>query len=70
MARQIEALVFDKTGTLTTGAMTLTDLVTAEEESSLLQLVAAVEAAGGHPIGKAVALGAEERGWYRAGRAT
>ncbi|HJQ94507.1 MAG TPA: heavy metal translocating P-type ATPase [Acidimicrobiia bacterium] len=60
--RQIEALVFDKTGTLTTGAMTLTDLVTAEEESYLLPLVAAVEAAGGHPIGKAVALGAEERG--------
>jgi P-type E1-E2 ATPase len=42
--------------------MTLTDLVSDEEESSLLPLVAAVEAAGGHPIGKAVALGAEERG--------
>jgi heavy metal translocating P-type ATPase len=60
--RQIGALVFDKTGTLTTGAMTLTDFVTDEEESYLLPLVAAVEAAGGHPIGKAVALGAEERG--------
>ncbi|MGH8957383.1 MAG: copper-translocating P-type ATPase, partial [Acidimicrobiia bacterium] len=62
-AQRIEALVFDKTGTLTTGAMTLTDLETDEEPSYLLPLVAAVEAASGHPIGKAVALGVEQRGF-------
>ena len=61
-AQRIETLVFDKTGTLTTGAMTLTDMVTDEDPDYLLSLVAAVEAAGGHPIGKAVALGAEQRG--------
>jgi heavy metal translocating P-type ATPase len=61
-AQRIESLVFDKTGTLTTGAMTLTDLVTDEDPDYLLGLVAAVQAAGGHPIGKAVALGAEQRG--------
>ena len=61
-AQRVEALVFDKTGTLTTGAMTLTDIITDEDPDSLLAAVAAVELAGGHPIGKAVALGAEERG--------
>ena len=61
-AQRVEALVFDKTGTLTTGAMTLTDVITDEDQVQLLAAVAAVELAGGHPIGKAVALGAEERG--------
>jgi Cu+-exporting ATPase len=55
-------VVFDKTGTLTTGAMTLSDLVTAEDEKRLLYLVGSLEAAGGHPVGKAVALGVESRG--------
>ena len=42
--------------------MTLTDVDTAEpEEDRFLLLVASVEAASEHPIGKAVALGAEER---------
>ena len=62
-AQRVEALVFDKTGTLTTGAMTLTDLETDEDPDYLLPLVAAVEAASGHSIGKAVALGAEQRGY-------
>ncbi len=62
-AQRIETLVFDKTGTLTTGAMTLTDVVTDEDPDYLLPLVAAIEAASGHPIGKAVALGAEQRGF-------
>jgi heavy metal translocating P-type ATPase len=57
-ARLLDVDLFDKTGTLTTGAMTLTDV--AGEE--LLEAVAAIEAASGHPIGKAVALGAEQRG--------
>jgi len=60
-AQRIETVIFDKTGTLTTGAMTLSDLTTDQDEERVLYLVATVEAAGGHPIGKAVALGAESR---------
>lgn len=59
-AHGIDTVLFDKTGTLTTGAMTLTDLETDGDPDTFLRLVAGVEAAGGHPIGKAVALGAEE----------
>jgi P-type E1-E2 ATPase len=57
----IDTVLFDKTGTLTTGVMDLTDVVTDEEEGEFLLLVASVEAASGHPIGKAIALGADER---------
>jgi len=60
-AKAIDTVVFDKTGTLTRGAMTLTDIVTDEDEGRLLFLVGSVEAASEHPVGKAVALGAEER---------
>ncbi len=60
-ARGIDTVVFDKTGTLTRGAMTLTD-VEAEDVDRFLYLVASLEAASEHPIGKGVALGAEERG--------
>ena len=56
----IDTVVFDKTGTLTRGAMTLAS-VTADDEGRALYLAGTVEAAGGHPIGRAVALGAEER---------
>jgi copper-transporting P-type ATPase V len=61
-ARAVDTVLFDKTGTLTTGAMTLVGLDTDDDEKVFLLRVAAVELAGGHPIGKAVALGAEERG--------
>jgi len=60
-AKAVDTIVFDKTGTLTRGAMTLTDVVTDEDEGRLLFLAGSVEAASEHPIGKAVALGAEER---------
>ena len=60
--RSVETVIFDKTGTLTRGAMTLTDVFADGDEASFLRLVAAVEVASGHSIGKAVALGAEERG--------
>ncbi len=59
--RSLDTVVFDKTGTLTRGAMTLTDVVADEDEHRFLRMVSAVEAASSHPIGKAVALGAEER---------
>jgi cation-transporting ATPase V/Cu+-exporting ATPase len=59
--KSLDTVVFDKTGTLTRGAMTLTDVAADDDEASFLRLVAAVEAAGSHPIGRAVALGVEER---------
>ena len=61
-ARAVDTVLFDKTGTLTTGAMTLVGLETDERVEVFLGRVAAVELAGGHPIGIAVALGAEQRG--------
>lgn len=59
-ARDTNVVVFDKTGTLTTGVMRLTDVVS-ENDEEFLRLVGSVEGASGHPIGRAVALGAEER---------
>jgi len=61
-ARYVDTVLFDKTGTLTTGVMDLTDVASDVDDSEFLHLVASVEAASGHPIGKAVALGADERG--------
>jgi len=58
--QDIDTVVFDKTGTLTRGAMTLSDVDAADPER-FLYLVGSIEAASEHPIGKAVALGAEER---------
>lgn len=60
-SRMVDVVVFDKTGTLTDGLMSLADVVTDEDEARFLYLTASVEAASSHPIGKAVALGAEER---------
>jgi copper-transporting P-type ATPase V len=58
--RTVDTVVFDKTGTLTTGVMKLSDLETGEDRDRFLLLVASLEAAAGHPIGKAVALAADE----------
>jgi cation-transporting ATPase V/Cu+-exporting ATPase len=60
-SREIGTVLFDKTGTLTRGAMTLTDLETDEDEERFLHLVGSLEAGSEHPIGRAIALGAEER---------
>jgi heavy metal translocating P-type ATPase len=60
-SRTIDTVVFDKTGTLTTGVMSLVSTETDEDEMLFLTLVGSVEAASEHPIGRAVALGAEER---------
>jgi len=57
----VDTVVFDKTGTLTTGVMTLIDAITDSGSDEFIRLVASLEAASGHPIGKAVALGADER---------
>ncbi len=60
-SRSVDTVMFDKTGTLTAGMMTLTDVETAEETAVFLHRVGSVEAASEHPIGQAVALGAEQR---------
>ncbi len=60
-ASAITTVVFDKTGTLTYGAMTLAG-VEATDSDEFLRLTASLEAASEHPVGRAVALGAESRG--------
>jgi heavy metal translocating P-type ATPase len=60
-AHDVDTVVFDKTGTLTRGAMTLVDVVTDDNVSEFLMLAGSLESGSEHPIGKAVALGAEER---------
>jgi heavy metal translocating P-type ATPase len=60
-SRTIDTIVFDKTGTLTRGAMTLA-AIEADDPDRALYLIGSVEAAGEHPVARAVALGAEERG--------
>jgi len=59
--RAVSTVVFDKTGTLTRGAMTLSRIVT-DDAPLALRLVGSTESASEHPIARAVALGAEERG--------
>jgi heavy metal translocating P-type ATPase len=61
-AGSVDTVVFDKTGTLTTGVMTMTDAATDEDDTEFLRLVASLEVASGHPIGKAVALAADDLG--------
>jgi heavy metal translocating P-type ATPase len=59
-AKGVDTVVFDKTGTLTRGAMTLVDVVTDNDRAEFLRLAGSLESGSEHPIGKAVALGAEE----------
>ncbi|RBY88027.1 heavy metal translocating P-type ATPase [Blastococcus sp. TBT05-19] len=62
--RRVDTVVLDKTGTVTTGQMTLLDVVPADGEDAdrLLRLAGALEAASEHPIARAVASAAGERG--------
>jgi P-type Cu+ transporter len=62
--RAIEIMVFDKTGTLTTGQMSLIDVVTTADatiEQALL-MAGSLEDASEHPIARAIASGARDRG--------
>jgi Cu+-exporting ATPase len=61
--RRVDTIVLDKTGTVTTGAMSLVDVVAADdvEVDDLLRLSGALESASEHPIARAVAAGASER---------
>lgn len=60
-ARDINTVLFDKTGTITRGAMTLDRFYAPGDDYHFLTLVGSLEAASTHPIGRAVALGVEER---------
>jgi P-type Cu+ transporter len=61
--RRVDTVVLDKTGTVTTGRMTLQRVYAADgtDEKQVLRLAGAVEHASEHPVGRAVAVGAEER---------
>ena len=61
--RRVDTVVLDKTGTVTTGRMTLVDVAVAGAtvEEALL-LAGSVEDASEHPIARAVAAGARQRG--------
>jgi Cu+-exporting ATPase len=60
----INTIALDKTGTLTTGEMSLSEFVAREgaDEAAALALVGAVERPSEHPIARAIAAAAIERG--------
>ena len=62
-AARVDTVVLDKTGTVTRGKPVLTDVVPVGDiqETTLLALAAAVEAASEHPLGRAVVDAARER---------
>jgi cation-transporting ATPase V len=62
--RKITTVVFDKTGTLTRGDMILTDTVPGPgtETGELLRRAGAAEADSEHPVGRAIAQAAADRG--------
>ncbi len=61
--RAVDTVVLDKTGTVTSGAMTLTEVHTAdgEDEKDVLRLAGALEDASEHPVARAIARAAAER---------
>jgi Cu+-exporting ATPase len=63
-ASRVDLVLLDKTGTLTSGHPHLTDAITApgHEEDALLGLVASVEQGSAHPVARALAAGARQRG--------
>ncbi len=62
--RRVDTIVLDKTGTVTTGRMALVDVVTTEGTGTeeALRLVGSLEDASEHPIARAIAAGARDRG--------
>ncbi len=62
--RRVDTIVLDKTGTVTTGHMSLAAVHTADgvTEEELLLLAGSLEDASEHPIARAVAEGARQRG--------
>jgi Cu+-exporting ATPase len=62
--RQVDTIVLDKTGTVTTGQMALVEVVVdgAATEAEALLLGGSLEDASEHPIARAIAQGARDRG--------
>jgi Cu+-exporting ATPase len=62
--RRVDTIVLDKTGTVTTGVMTVSCVVPepGRDADEVLRLAGAVEAASEHPLGRAIARAAAERG--------
>jgi Cu+-exporting ATPase len=62
--RAVDAAILDKTGTVTTGRMALVDVVAAPgvDAASVLRRAGSLEDASEHPIARAIASGARERG--------
>lgn len=62
---RVDTIAFDKTGTLTYGRLRVSDILSFEDslaEKDLLLLAASAEARSEHPLGKAIAAWARERG--------
>jgi Cu+-exporting ATPase len=62
--RKVDTVVLDKTGTVTTGKMSLVDVVTTGDTTAerALFLAGSLEDASEHPIARAIATGARDRG--------
>jgi len=62
--RKVDTVVLDKTGTVTTGKMALVDVVTTDDTTpdEALFLAGSLEDASEHPIARAIAAGARDRG--------
>lgn len=63
-AGKIQIIALDKTGTITTGVMKVTDVVAADgiSEAELVSTASSLEAKSEHPISKAIALYADQKG--------
>ncbi len=62
--RRVDTIVLDKTGTVTTGQMSLHQVIPAagEDTDEILRVAGALEDASEHPIARAIAAAAAERG--------
>jgi P-type Cu+ transporter len=62
--RKVDTIVLDKTGTVTTGRMALIDVLPAAgiDRDELLMLTGSLERASEHPVGRAIAQGAQAAG--------
>ena len=53
--RRIDTVLLDKTGTVTTGQMQVRRVTAVDDEASALRLIASLETASEHPVGRAIA---------------
>jgi len=62
--RRIDTIVLDKTGTITSGVMRVVDVMACggRDRAEVLRVSGAIEAASEHPVARAVALYARDRG--------